>query len=105
MAQCFRCNGKGYSEGYACPGFRLIRNPCKTCGETGEVTYEQVEWYNTGEKMRGERLYHRFGQREVAKALGMKPIDYALMEQGDTEPMDIKEFRKVLASMPAKLRA
>lgn len=79
---CPECNGNGFSEGYVCPGFKLIKIKCSFCGESGQVTVVDMLRRENGKKMRDDRMARGVSLREEAKKLGLKPSELGDKERG-----------------------
>ena len=80
--QCPRCDGKGETWGWACPGFRYIALPCHVCDGTGEVDDGYPERLERGQAMRKARVERRETMREAAQRLGISVVAYSHMEWG-----------------------
>lgn len=87
MVTCPHCNGRGYTEGFACPGgYRQF--PCENCGTTGQVADEYIAQYEQAKKIRAERRERHATIREEALRLGCSLSEVADIEHGRTPKTD-----------------
>lgn len=79
--KCPACQN-GYHEGFACPGFRLVRVPCDICKGTQELPENLIYDKERGEKMRQDRISRRVIMRKECKNLGVNVCTLSMMERG-----------------------
>lgn len=84
---CPKCNGEKVLHGLGCPGGRIVQINCFQCKGTGDLTAEQWEWYQEGQKLADWRRSRDLSCREEAKRRNMRPIELTDMEQGRIKPI------------------
>jgi hypothetical protein len=80
--KCPECDGKGYSEGIGCPGFKYIRMNCSICKGSGEFPEDMIFDKARGAALKETRRepYVHMGRR--AEKMGISVIDLSRMERG-----------------------
>lgn len=81
MVTCPHCSGKGFTEGFVCPGgYRQF--PCENCQSTGQVAEEYIAQYELARRIRVERISRDLSAREEAARLGCSVHDVIDLEHG-----------------------
>lgn len=80
--KCPQCKGLGYSEGYGCPGFRLMKITCDICKGSGDLPADMIYDPERGQAMKDERKEQRITLREWGKSHGINLVELSRMERG-----------------------
>lgn len=80
--ECPNCKGVGYSMGYGCPGFKLMKIDCDICKGTGELP-ESVQYRpEHAANIKAIRKNERKTLREAAAERGITAVELSRQERG-----------------------
>ena len=83
---CPHCDGRGFTIGFGCPGFRRMKLDCRSCSESGQVDQAFMDRHAAGETLREARLRKDLTLREAAKKYGVKASELSDAERGRIDP-------------------